>query len=187
MALHQHRPWLETLSRTYGDLDGVIRREHKQRFSLLLQTLGYTPDQAFNALHGALRLLFYDEAHNRQIDVFVGKFQMCHTLDLNDRLCLHRDTLAPSDLLLTKLQIVQVNRKDIVDAVALLYEHEVTNEQIDDVLDLGRLIEVTSQDWGWFTTFTDNLVRVSGIAEEVLERDAVTQVVTRVSDIRDAL
>ena len=50
----------------------------------MLTGLGYVPNERFNALHGARRMLFYDTANGRQLDVFVGAFAMCHQLDLSE-------------------------------------------------------------------------------------------------------
>ena len=87
---------------------------------------------------------------------------MCHRLDLSGRLDQHPYSLDAADLLLTKLQIHEINRKDLVDAVRLLLTHE--NADIAgggdgriNAMSLDRLRSVTSTDWGWFTTVTDNL------------------------------
>ena len=40
-----------------------------------------------------------------------------------------------------------------------------------DVLSLERLRDVTSGDWGWFTTFTDNLAQVREAAPDLLDAD----------------
>ncbi len=69
-------------------------------------------------------MLFYDTENKRQVDVFVGTFSMCHRLDLSGRLGEHAYSLDAADLLLTKLQIHEINRKDLVDAVRLLLTHE---------------------------------------------------------------
>ena len=69
-------------------------------------------------------MLFYDTENKRQVDVFVGVFSMCHRLDLDGRLGEHPTALDAADLLLTKLQIAEINRKDLVDAVRLLLTHE---------------------------------------------------------------
>src|SRR4030095_8322832 len=115
------------------------------------------------------RLLYYDEANGRQLDVFVGAFRMCHTLELDDRLTLDPATLAPADLLLTKLQVVEVNRKDQTDALALLLCHELAAERAGDVIGIDRLAAVTARDWGWFTTVADNLVWLRELTGGVLE------------------
>lgn len=81
---------------------------------------GYEPDREFNLLHGAQRLIFRHTADERHIDVFLDRFQMCHTFDLRDRLHLHSVTLPPTDLLLTKLQVVEATENDLRDLFALL-------------------------------------------------------------------
>jgi hypothetical protein len=48
-----------------------------------------------------------------------------HTIDLRDRFELDDATLPLADLLLTKLQIVQLNEKDVLDILALLADHEL--------------------------------------------------------------
>jgi hypothetical protein len=186
VGMHRHTAFPPPLERRYGDIDVVVKKGHDRGLKHLLEDLGYVPNRNFNNLHGDRRLLFYDERNERQVDVFIGIFRMCHTLDLNDRLELHPQTLAPSDLLLTKLQVVKINAKDVVDAQALLLGHQVERGP-GDVIDLGRLVQVTSRDWGWFTTFTDNLERLTPQQDSPLPRDAAGQIADRVATIRQAL
>jgi hypothetical protein len=186
VGMHRHAPFPPVLERRYGDIDVVVKKGQDRGLKRLLEELGYVPNRSFNNLHGDRRLLFYDERNARQLDVFIGTFRMCHALDLDDRLELHPTTLAPADLLLTKLQIVKINAKDIIDAQALLLEHQVERGP-GDVIDLGRLIDVTSRDWGWFTTFTNNLVRLTPPQDSPLPWEAAGQVAERVGSIQQAL
>ncbi len=177
----------EPLRRTYGDIDLVTRREDAPRLRALLESLGYTANRRFNSLHGAHRLLYYDEANGRQLDVFVGAFKMCHELDLNGRLQLASETLTPADLLLTKLQIVEINRKDLLDAVTLLHACPVTERAQPGAIDLERLAEVAGKDWGWYTTLTDNLARIPPVVAETLDGEDAARVLQRTEAIRAAL
>ena len=52
------------------------------------------------------------DANRRRLDVFLDRFEMCHQLDLRDRLGLEPPTLPLADLLLTKLQVVETTDKD---------------------------------------------------------------------------
>ena len=92
-----------------------------------LTAQGYDPNKTFNAMHGDRRLLFYDEPNGRQIDVFVGTFEMCHQLPLEQRLEIEPMTLPLADLALTKLQIVKLNRKrgNVVVSRKLAIQEEV--------------------------------------------------------------
>ena len=120
VARHRHRPVPATLQRSYGDIDLVIHPKQGKAFRAAMVELGYTPNVRFNNMRGDRRLLYADEPNDRKLDVFVGGFQMCHGMDLSSRLNLHPLTLAPADLLLTKLQVVHINYKDLLDAVTLL-------------------------------------------------------------------
>ena len=132
--------------REIQDLDFVITKKHRRGMEQLLTAAGYVPEAQFNALNGARRLLFLDQTHGRQIDVFVDRFEMCHELPLTERLTLLPATLPAAEVLMTKLQIVELNAKDRGDLYALLYSHEVAdhddqaiNVDADHVADGGGL------------------------------------------------
>jgi hypothetical protein len=73
------------------------------------------------------------------VDVLVDRFAMCHRLDLRDRLALDTRTLPLADLLLSKLQVVERNEKDLKDLVALLADHDLDGE---DAVDTARILAV---------------------------------------------
>jgi hypothetical protein len=191
VALHHHQRVPAALERGYGDLDVVVPPKSARATRSTLTAAGYEPNERFNAIHGARRMLFYDNENKRQVDVFVGVFSMCHRLDLSGRLGEHSYSLDAADLLLTKLQIHEINRKDLVDAVRLLLTHENTDTvrgaSEPDAMSLNRLRSVTSTDWGWFTTVTDNLQLVRAAAAELLEPDESSVVAARVDAIDESL
>jgi len=191
VALHDHRPVPPALERGYGDLDVVVPPKSARATTAVMIAAGYEPNERFNALHGAQRMLFYDTDNKRQVDVFVGTFSMCHRLDLSDRLGEHTYSLDAADLLLTKLQIHEINRKDLVDAVRLLLTHENADiaggTGIADAMSLDRLRRVTSTDWGWFTTVTDNLQLVRAAAADLLDPAEASIVETRADAIAESL
>jgi hypothetical protein len=191
VALHDHRPVPAALERGYGDLDVVVPAKSAKQTTAAMTAAGYTPNERFNALHGAQRMLFYDTENKRQVDVFVGVFSMCHRLDLARRLDQHPYSLDAADLLLTKLQIHEINRKDLVDAVRLLLTHENVDiaggEASTDAMSLDRLRSITATDWGWFTTVTDNLQLVRAAASELLEPAEAGLVETRADAIDTGL
>jgi hypothetical protein len=192
VALHDHGPVPPALERGYGDLDIVVPAKATRRATAALTEAGYVGNDRFNALHGAQRMLFYDTTNKRQVDVFVGVFAMCHRLDLSDRLHLHAQSLDAADLLLTKLQIHEINLKDLVDAVRLVLTHQVVDigapaGEHGDALALDRLRTVTSGDWGWYTTVTDNLARVRTAASELLDPGAAVLVERRIDEIDASL
>ncbi len=187
VAISAPTPLPEPLRRRYKDLDYVVRRADAARWRDLLTGHGYAADTQFNALHGAQRLLHYDPAHQRQVDTFVSSFAMCHLLDLEEQLPAGSATLAPADLLLTKLQIYQVNDKDLIDAIALLLTHPVTAGDSPGI-DTRRLAKITGSDWGWHTTLTDNLAKVAArLPSAGLSPDQACLVAGRIEQIATTL
>ena len=165
------------LRRIYKDLDFAAPRKRSKAISDFLVSEGYVADRPFNALHGATRLLFFDTTNGRQVDVFLDVFNMCHFLDLRERFATPWAYLAPSDLLLMKLQIVQLNEKDVVDAIALALQHECGTEDGAGTMSVRRIAQVCSGDWGWYTTIRDNVEVVRDHAVRVLGQGADAELV----------
>lgn len=147
---------LPAFRRTYADLDFVTAKRGAGRAAELFRNEGYEPHVAFNALHGKERLLFFDVDHDRQVDVFVGAFAMSHKIPLDARLEVDPVSIPLAELLLTKLQIAQLNEKDIRDALALLEGHPVGDAD-GETVNAGRIAALCGADWGLWRTITGNL------------------------------
>lgn len=153
VALTCESALLHPLARSYSDIDVVSHAKERKSIIALLERLGYVADEAFNALHGARRLFFWDSANARQLDVFLDKVEMCHVIDLRDRLQMPGPVLTPADLLLMKLQVVETNDKDLSDIVCLLTDNDFTRGS-DAGIDLSYLARLASEDWGLWRTVT---------------------------------
>jgi hypothetical protein len=147
---------LPAFRRTYADLDFVTAKKGANRAVELFRSEGYEPHVAFNALHGKERLLFFDVDHGRQVDIFVGAFAMSHKIPLDARLEVDPVSIPLAELLLTKLQIAQLNEKDIRDALALLEGHPVGDAD-GETVNAGRIAALCGADWGLWRTITGNL------------------------------
>jgi len=156
------------LARQIQDIDCVAPRRTAGAIRRLFTERAYTPDTHFNAIHGGSRLLFYNKSRTFQVDVFLGHFEMCHRLDLEQRLLMSGPALSPSDLLLLKLQIVQMNPKDVTDALAIFVDHELVTDDRADSLSSAYIACLCAHDWGWFTTVHDNLEALRVRAREVM-------------------
>jgi hypothetical protein len=177
-----HRP---PLAREYKDLDLVAAKAAARELGACLLELGYVADQEFNALHGHRRLFFWDPLHERQLDVFVDQMEMCHTLDLRDRLGHDERALDVADLLLAKLQVVEVNEKDLQDATAILADHSVAPSGVDP----ERIAGLFANDWGWWRTGTESLGKVADYADALdgfpaagVVRDRTAELLARIED-----
>jgi hypothetical protein len=162
------------LARTYSDLDLVTTRSSVSALATVVGACGYEPARRFNAAHGRTRLLFADQ-NGRHVDIFIGTFTMCHALPLEKRLTIHGQTLSLADLLLTKLQIAQLNRKDIIDAVALMSDHDLSADE--GGINVEYIAHLLSDDWGWWRTVATN---VATIVERASELELTTDLISRV-------
>src|SRR5207302_1623422 len=135
------------LKRKYGDLDFVASSKQRQAVQKLFESLGYQGDRRFNSRNVDQGLLYLDEVNGRQIDVFIDRMKMCHVIELANRLGHEGPTLTPADLLLSKLQVYEVNMKDLVDTTALLLDHPIADHD-NDAINAAYLARLTSEDWG---------------------------------------
>lgn len=174
LAFHALCPdWSAPVERDRRDIDVATRGRDGRGVSELLIQQGYAPDRRHNALYGHKQLYFVDSDRGRPVDVLVDRLEMCHQFEFADRLTIRSDTLPPADLLLSKLQIVKINRKDILDALALLSEYPLAAGDLGgSAISTGRIASLTSADWGWWRTVTGNLDRLAGfIAKDLDPRD----------------
>ena len=164
--LHSASARQPPLKRKYGDLDFVASSKHRPAVQKLFETLGYQGDLRFNTLNGHQRLLYLDEVNGRQVDIFIDRMRMCHVIELAGRLSHDSPTLTPADLLLSKLQVFEVNMKDLVDAIALLLDHPVADHD-DEAINVPYIARLTADDWGLHRTLQLNTERVRGAAKEL--------------------
>ena len=87
---------------------------------------------------------------------------MCHELDFEKRLELDERTLTLADLLLSKLQIVRMTEKDLKDIYALVNDHRLEpNPNGHEAIDVSRVADVCSNDWGWYRTVKGNVEKAT--------------------------
>jgi hypothetical protein len=142
------------LARPFSDLDFVVRRSSRDQLAEVLAEQQFAPAIRFNAANGHERLLF-ETSEGLHADVFVDRFAMCHKLVLKERIRVDERTLPLADLMLTKLQVAEVNRKDVADVVAILHDHDLTAD--DAGVNIDYITGLLSRDWGWWRTVTANL------------------------------
>jgi len=187
VRFHCHGPHSIHL-RAYHDIDSFgLKKESKEIFSVF-QKLGYASNLRFNTLYGATRLQFIEQESRKNVDVFLDKFRMEHTLDFRERLHLDKLTIPITDLLLTKLQIVKLAAKDAKDVVAILEDHEIGDSDNQEVLNVNRIAELCSGDWGLHKTITDNLGKmVKFIEEGIFEARGKKELMGKLENIQNAI
>ncbi len=189
LAIKLHCPNAEhrSLVRVYGDLDCIGYRSQRVQISRVLEDLGYVPNRRFNALQGHRRLLYSHPSGGFDVDVFLDVFPMCHELNLVGRLEHDTYTVPLAELLLSKLQIVELNEKDVKDIYALVYDHDVGSGGDRETIDLGVILRLCANDWGWYKTVTINIAKVLGLADDYLEGKRKKTVMERLQRLTRAI
>ncbi|HUN33895.1 MAG TPA: hypothetical protein VMU95_17940 [Trebonia sp.] len=147
------------------DMDFATSGKARRDVAAYLEKSGCTPDKMFNNLNGD-RQMYFIAVSGRPIDVMVDRLVMCHTLDLRPSLKNSSPTLDPADLLLSKLQIVELNAKDVHDITHLLSGVGIDAGGDEPSISTARLGEVLGSDWGWWRTCTGSLEKLPGLVKE---------------------
>ncbi len=156
------------------DIDLMGRREDSRKIMKIMETLGYKPRELFNKLNMGQRLIYYDMGNKRRVDLFLDEFVMCHKFNFKENILAGTYTLPITQLLMTKLQVVEKTEKEYKDMVVAFHDFDVTSgaEGIrgDEIADL------CSKDWGVYTTFWKSLEALLQKTEELQgeERSTVT-------------
>jgi hypothetical protein len=136
---------------------------------------GYALEKRAAMLSGNTRHIYFGE-RIPMIDVFFDQLAYNHPIDYRGRLELHPHCVSLSDLLLQKLQIVQINDKDLKDAMLLLLAAPV-GEAEPGQINAGYVARRMADDWGFYYTSTTNLGRVktamAGVAALTEDQRAV--------------
>ncbi|TMF01437.1 MAG: nucleotidyltransferase family protein [Chloroflexi bacterium] len=184
-GIHLHSPSAARppLKRKYGDLDYAISKKDRKLVLSLFPSLGYEANERFNLMNGDTRLYFYDSGHGRQVDIFIDVFKMSHVIDLRGRLDGDGPCATPADLLLSKLQIYEINRKDLIDVIALVLDHPIGEG--DDAIDARYVARLACEDWGLCRTVQLNIPRLLHTLDELdVDRELVR---SRVAEIQGAI
>jgi hypothetical protein len=157
LAFHAKCPdWTARIDRERRDIDLATRSKDSKALRDLMAAQGYTGDKQYNALYGHKQLYFVDTLRGRPVDVLIDRMEMSHRFEFADRLTSDRPTVPLAEMLLSKLQIARINRKDILDALALLSEYPLGKGDAG-AINVDRILLYTSADWGWWRTLTGNL------------------------------
>jgi len=166
IAIHFYFPqWvdlyqrLERLgARVFTDIDYASYGKHRVKLMEFFQEEDYAFEPSVMWHYGKTRHIYYSNKVP-MIDVFYDKLDMNHCVDYKGRLEIHPYCVSLTDLLLQKLQIVQMNDKDLKDAMLLLLAAPVADTD-EEAINVEYLARILAADWGFYYTATTNLGRV---------------------------
>ena len=146
------------------DMDFACLSKERKKVAAWLADNGCEPDRRFNNLNGD-RQMYFNAPSGRPVDVMVDQLTMCHTLDFRPGFGRLPLTVDAVDLLLSKLQIIELNAKDVRDTLHLLSGVPVGGGAAVSI-DEARFGKLLGTDWGWWRTVTGNLAKLPALLAE---------------------
>ena len=153
----------EKAGRHFTDLDFAAYFSDSQAICQTLEAMNFYEDREVATTFARSRLIYHLENSGLYVDVFFDKLDFCHPIYWKGLLELDSPTLPLAELLLEKMQIVQINEKDIIDTIMLLLEHPLGDSDVE-VINIERISQLLAKDWGLWRTTTMNLDKVKQLA-----------------------
>jgi hypothetical protein len=178
LAVRHYAIDLEFAEREYSDIDLIGLKRQVVGVGDVFRDLGYVENRhvAMATTNGQLQFFVRDPASSGaaaarpndlpvfvevppsdHIDVFLDAMRMDHEVDFRDRLEINTYAIDPADLFLSKLQIVNLNEKDVHDVITLIKDVYVDFQPHPGVLDLHHVAGVCAADWGLYIDVMNNI------------------------------
>jgi hypothetical protein len=151
------------MGRTYTDIDFAAYRKQTKEIRVLMSGLGYHENREVFIVSEGDRAIFEKSEIGIHIDVFFDKLAFSHVIDWNNRLEVDGPSIPLAEMLLEKMQIVQINEKDVIDTIMLLLEHHLGDKD-QETINIKYITNLCSNDWGLWRTTTMNLEKVRQLA-----------------------
>jgi hypothetical protein len=163
----------------FTDLDLAAYGKQKGEINKFLRELDFKPDPLVNGLFGHKRLIYYHPQNKYHIDVFLNKLEFSHDVEFGEkpgsgRLELDYPTISPTDIVLEKLQIHEINHKDLIDLISLFIVHDVHVQFGKNVVDGEYITKILSNEWGFWYDATTNLGKVRSLLEGLTKDGKLT-------------
>jgi hypothetical protein len=170
-------------SKVFTDIDYVSYGKHRGTLLRFFENRGFTINQKMLYLYGKSRHIYYGNSIP-MVEVFFDKLEMNHTIHYRGRLEVDSPTLPLAELLLQKLQMVEMHEKDFKDTIILLRAHEL-GEDDNDKINQKAVGDRLFSDWGFYHTATTNLRRIRDALSnyEALGEEDISVVDRRLSQL----
>ena len=188
LAFQMHCPqfgYLQAaMGRAFTDIDFAAYRRQSKQVSELMAKMGYMENREVYIASEGERAIFDKPGAGLHVDIFYEKLDFCHAIYWKDRLEVDSPTIPLTELLLEKMQIVQINEKDIIDTIMLLLEHPL-GEIDQETINIKLAVQLCANEWGLWRTTTMNLEKVNQLAQHYTQLTTAQKekVTTQVSEI----
>ncbi len=182
----EHSSYFDDLHREHTDIDFVAPKDDRRKMRTFFEERGYIEDRDILLATEGARYFYTNPVNGLCVDAFIDRLDYCHPVDLHDRMRLDAPTVPLADLVLQKLQIVEINERDIKDLVICFVEHELGSEHREQI-DASYIAGLLSKDWGFYYTAMMNSDKLRTFIDryEVLPEDARSQATARVTRFQE--
>jgi hypothetical protein len=181
LAVRRYAVDLDFAEREYSDIDLVGLAREGGQIHELFTTLGYRenlhiahatgngqrqffapPQQAKAGSYigrraHALTPAAPSQLPSEHVDVFLDAMRMDHDLDMRGRLNLDDYAVSAADIALSKLQIFNIDEKDVHDLVTLFKDVRLSEQDAPGVLNLAHIVATCASDWGLYIDVMANI------------------------------
>ena len=183
----------------FTDLDLVGYATQGRSISKVFDDLGFKPDDMINGFFGDRRLIYYEGNNRFHVDIFLDKLEFSHDVLFgkrpgSGRLELDYPTISLTDLVLEKLQIHRIGRKDLVDLLVIFLGHDVREKANGDreAVDAGHIANLLADDWGFWYESTQNLEKTKQmlgqfVGEGRISQDLAMRIGSRIAELERTL
>jgi hypothetical protein len=175
------------LTRDYHDADICARAKDAKKMDAAMALIGLEPHKHFNAMNYGRQMMYSNPVTGLHVDVFLDVLRMCQEMPFGSRLTVDEHPSLPvADLVLSKLQIVELTEKDKTDLLALLLDHELTPDA-ETGINVTRITGICAGSWGWWQSSRITLEAVRAQAGTRLAPDARDLATGRIEGLLTAL
>jgi hypothetical protein len=131
-------------------------------------------------MFGHKRLIYYHPQRKFHVDIFLNKLEFSHDVEFGEkpgegRLEIDYPSISAADIVLEKLQIHQINRKDLIDLITLFLVHDVQGQFGKDSIDGAYVGKILSSEWGFWYDATANLEKMRGLLQALEKEGKLTR------------
>jgi len=153
----------------FTDLDLMAYSSQRNDIIKFFRNMGFEP--LLNPLYSYKRLIYDTPERYFHVDIFFDKLEFSHDVNFGNkpgkgRLDLDFPTITITDLVLEKLQIHQINMKDIIDLMVLFRAYDIATQFDKNVIDAGYISSILSDDWGFWFDAVNNLNKVKQFTDK---------------------
>ena len=149
----------------FTDLDFAAYSAQRNQIRKLFKEFGFAINENALLMHGNSRLIFNHPVKGYSVDVFFDRLHYSHDVlfgqkPQSGRLHLSPFTLSAADLVLEKLQIHEINEKDIKDLIVIFAANSVEKTDGENMINGGYIAQILADDWEFWFEATTNLGKV---------------------------